>query len=245
MAAAGHASEARADVASGFAASGLGIGGALVLTDLGFLAYDAIVVEDDNEPIEGVMIAQTAVWAPQMAVTNALMIWGQIDREHGALFTLAGLVPAAFTTGMTTFGAWSLANQSVDVASRFGVSFMIGANFALTAGAVTSAFVHDHVASPYLAIPEIVIGSVQAVPSFVQAARDPDHRAAWLGLGAWSTVLAIHGAVSAGVWSTATEPAKDADDPERPPTGVSWTIAPTVYTEGARSLPGLMAAGAF
>ncbi len=239
------AAEASASPGDAFAAAGLGVG-AVGIVDVGFLAYDVLVVEDDNEPDEGAMIAQTAVWAPQMALANALIILGQVDQESGPVLTLAGLIPAVVSTGRTTFGAWALANHDVPVGPRLGVSFMVGANFVLTAGAITTAFVGDHVATPWLAIPEIAIGSAQAVPSFVQAARDPDFRAAWIGLGAWSTAIAVHGAVSVAV-SAGTRTSDDAveTDPTKKPSAPPFVVAPTVYTEGKRSLPGAVLVGAF
>lgn len=240
------ASEALAGAGDAFAVAGLGVG-AVGIVDIGFLAYDVWQIEDDNEPDEGAMIAQTAVWAPQMALANALIVVGQVDKESGPVLTLVGLVPAVFTTGMTTFGAWSLANHDVPAGPRFGVSFMIGANFVLTTGAITTAFVGHHVASPWLAIPEIAIGSAQAVPSFVQAARDPDHRAAWIGLGAWSTAIVAHGAVSAVI--SANDRTSDDDvarpDGKKKEAGLPFVVAPTVYTEGATSMPGAVVVGMF
>lgn len=233
-------------VGDAFAAAGLGVG-AVGIVDIGFLAYDVSLVGDDDEPDDGAMIAQTAVWAPQMALIDAVVVVGQVDREHGAVLTLAGLIPAVFATGMTTFGAWSLANKDVPVGPRFGVSFMVGANFVLSAGAITSAFVADHVAAPWLSIPEIAIGAAQAVPSFVQAARDPDHRAAWIGLGAWSTAILAHGTVSAVVAANAPPPDSKDEQTEKPKTASSVrpVIAPTVFFEGKRSLPGVVVVGAF
>lgn len=240
------AAESSASPGDAFAAAGIGVG-AVGIVDLGFLAYDVMVIEDDNEPNEGAMIAQTAVWAPQMALANTLIVVGQVDQEHGAIFTLAGLVPAVLSTGMTTFGAWSLANQDVPVGPRFGVSFMVGANFALTAGAITSAFVGDRAARPWLAIPEIAIGAAQAVPSFVQAARDPDHRAAWLGLALWSTAIATHGTVSAVVSANARHADDDAvaTTAKKKRSAPPVLVVPTVYPEGKRTLPGAVLFGAF
>lgn len=241
------ASDALAGPGDAFAVAGLGVG-AVGIVDVGFFAYDIWQIEDDNEPAEGAMIAQTAVWAPQMALTNALIVAGQIDQESGPVLTLVGLVPAVFSTGMTTFGAWSLANKDVPAGPRFGVSFMIGANFVLTTGAITSAFVGNHAASPWLSIPEIAVGAAQAVPSFVQAARDPDHRAAWIGLGAWSTAIVAHGAVSAVVSAntrTSDEAVSRVDPKKKEQAGLPFVVAPTVYTEGKASMPGAVLVGAF
>ncbi|MFO0612488.1 MAG: hypothetical protein U0414_07865 [Polyangiaceae bacterium] len=238
------AAEARAGAADGFAVAGLGVG-AVGIVDVGFLAYDVLELQDDNEPAEGAMIAQTAVYAPQMVLTNALLVLGQTDTENGAVFTLVGLVPAAFSAGMTSFGAWSLANHEVPVAPRLGVSFLVGANLALTTGAFTSAFTESHVATPFLAFPELVLGTAQAVPAFVQAARDPAFRGAWIGLGAWSTAIAAHGAVSVGAWATAPAKPKDSAPLAARRSTFHWMVAPTAVTDGAVASPGVQLFGAF
>lgn len=238
-------SEARADAAGAFAATGLGIGGAVALVDLGFLVYDVYIIEDTHTD-RGPMIAQTVLFSIQSAGFGALEVAGQLVKEdQQAAFTLGAMAPSIFANAMTTFSSWTLASEDLRTDYRFGVSWMIGANATLTMGAVASLFRPQHYANLYLSIPETIIGSVQGVASFVQAGRDADHRAEWIGLGAWSTVLLTHGVTSIVLAATDRPKPKADEEKKEPEKKTSWIVVPAPVTDGVNVAPGVVFTGVF
>lgn len=235
------ASDARADLGPELEGVGIGFGVAFGLADIGFLAYDIHAIVNGEEPEQDVHIARAILFMPQGLLSSMALVFGQHD-GNSRDWTWAALGPAIFGNAMATYGMWSVPTARLPMEQRFGLSFIIGADLALTAGAISSAFRGDRRATPWLAIPELVIGAATAVPCFVQTARDRTHRVEWASLGTWSSLVAVHGAVSTGLWAT--------DDDEHPPEssaaarrrgGPSWMILPAPVG-GA---PGLMAAGAF
>ncbi|MFO0618481.1 MAG: hypothetical protein U0414_38160 [Polyangiaceae bacterium] len=237
--------EARADL--GPEAEGVGIGFAVAfgLADIGFLSYDIHAMATDVEPEEEVHVARSILFAPQGALSSMVLVFSQHE-THGLEWTWGALGPAIFTNAMATYGMWSAASPRLPMEQRFGLSFLIGADLALTAGAISSAFREDHTATPYLAIPELAYGLASAVPCFIQTARDGEHRVEWASLAVWSSAIAIHGATSVGLWASgASSPNTASGRSSTASDGPSWSLAPTPLSDGRHSVPGLMASGSF
>lgn len=251
--------EARADVDEGVVVAGAIVGVGFGLADFGFLTYDIIQARDDVEPSEGAMIAGSVVTAPQFALGLLMMTFAQVDRDDaGPVVTLVALVPTAFVTGLLTFSAWSLEGSTLPLGTRLGVSMMIGANAALTIGATAASIVEPHYASPFLAVPELLVGAAQAAPSFVQAVRDPSHFGSWMALGIWSSAISVHGALSLVAdayrigqpkYEGRATPTVARSSPPRA-TAPSWSFAPAMIrppwsTDERGDAPGIVAAGTF
>lgn len=241
------AREARAGL--GPEAEGVGIGFAVAfgLADIGFLSHDVHAMVTGVEPTEGVHTGRSIFFMPQGALSSMVLVFGQ-HASNSLEWTWGALGPAIFTNAMTTYGMWSWASTELPIEQRFGLSFLVGADLALTAGAISSAFRADHTATPYLAIPELAYGVGSAVPCFVQTALDAEHRVEWATLGVWSSVIAIHGAVSTGLWASGANQASANGASGRSSSassGPSWTLTPTPLSDGRHSMPGLMAAGRF
>lgn len=243
--------DARADVPEGVVVA-LGILGVTFgLGDIAFVAYDGVQAYDGVEPSEGVMIAQALVTGPQIAAGATLMAFGQIEVEDNWPITLVTIVPATFVNGLFIFSAWSADGSSIPVAPRLGVSMMIGADLTLTMGAVFSAIVKPHYAALALAVPEMLIGTAQAIPSFVQAARDPGHFAGWFALGSWSAALSVHGALSAAAYASGIgRPKYESATPRKPGELPTWTFAPAMLkapwsTGSEPGAPGVVVGGRF
>lgn len=217
---------ARADDADAFAASMAGSATlALFVVDVGFLGYD-LSVSQDSHADSGVMTAQTIVAAPQAILLDALFAYGQVDDDDSAAFTLGAMVPAMWMNSMTTFGAWTLSSEELPGSDRLAASFLIGSSATFTTGAVTSLFRDDHLATPYLSIPEIAVQGAEAFGCFAWGAGDGAHRAEWLALGAWSTLLTAHGVVSVVGWAQGPGRAADAKrEASRAPGTAPWSLA--------------------
>jgi hypothetical protein len=170
--------------------------------DVAFTAYDASHAVDRVEPDFGWMVAQTAVVSPQTILGGVPMVLSQLD-DHGQEALLYGIpfLPASiWANAMATFSVWSMANPSVEVDARFGVSWMIGANLTFSTGAVASAFSDCRCTKPWFAVPTVLAGTGETIGSIYQAVNDEPHRNAWIGMAAWSGVLTLHGAGSLISW---------------------------------------------
>lgn len=249
--------EARADVDEGIVVAGAIVGVTFGLADFGLLTYDLIQARDEVEPSEGAMIAQSVVTAPQVAAGLLLMTFAQVDRDDaGPVVTLVALAPTAYVTGLLVFSTWSLEGSTLPLGTRVGVSMMVGANTALTIGALAASIAEPHYAGPFLAVPEVIVGAAQAAPSFVQAVRDPAHFGSWMSLGLWSSAISVHGALS--LVADAYRIGKPKYDEGRatptvarsPLSPASWSFAPALIrppwrTDGRGDAPGVVAGGTF
>lgn len=162
--------------------------------NVAFTAYDASHAANGEEPDFGWMVAQTAVTSPQAALAGVPMVLSQLEGEgqSAAIFGLPLLPASVWGNQMATFAVWSMADQSVDVGSRYGVSWMIAANLTFSTGAIASAFSDCHCTKPWFAIPTLAVTTGETIGSIYQAVNDEDHRAAWIGMSAWSGVLSLH-----------------------------------------------------
>ena len=166
--------------------------------DVGFTAYNGGHVIGHVEPDAGWMIAETAVVAPQAALGNIPLVIGQLedDKDEAAILGTVFLPLAIWANQMSTFSVWSLADKSVKVGPRYGVSWLIGSNLSLTTGMITSFFSKRHYARPWMSIPELVVGGGECAGATYAAVTDKANRGPWIALSVWSGTLALHGAVS-------------------------------------------------
>lgn len=198
IAALAPARAAHADDAVPLIITGITLIGATFGWDVAFTAYDASHAVDGEEPDFAWMVAQTAVTSPQAVLGSVPMVLSQLEdrSDTAALFGVPFLPASVWANQMATFAVWSMASSSVDVGSRYGVSWMIAANLTFTTGAVASAFSDCHCTKPWFAVPTAAVAVGETIGSVYQAVNDVPHRAAWIGMSAWSGVLSLHAAGS-------------------------------------------------
>lgn len=246
--------EARAEPSDEFIVASIVAGAVFGLADTVLLSYDMVQADEQVEPEKNWMIAQTVITVPQVAVGVFMSAFAQIDddRDGAPLMTLVGLPATTLANGLFVFGVWSLEGSPLPLDARMGVSMMIGVNTTLTIEAVTATLAKPHFSRPHLAVPELLFGVAEAIPSFVQAAADRAHTKEWMGMGLWSSVLAAHGALS--LVATVGDLGRDDDyawgAPRNASSGASWAFAPAVLrppwrVDGGGQAPGIVAAGRF
>ncbi|MFO0614916.1 MAG: hypothetical protein U0414_20170 [Polyangiaceae bacterium] len=194
--------EARADDSAALVITAVALVSATFGWDVAFTAYDASHAVDEQEPDFGWMVAETAVTSPQTILGSIPIVLSQLEEKDdiAVLYGIAALPLSVWANAMATFSVWSMSNPSVEVGPRFGVSWMVGANLTLSTGAIASAFSDCRCTKPWLSIPTVLTGAGETIGSIYQAVNDKPHRAAWIGLSAWSGVLTLHGAGSLISW---------------------------------------------
>lgn len=240
--------EARAEPSDEFIVASIVVGAAFGLADTVLLSYDMVQASEEIEPDKRWMIAQTVITVPQVAVGAFMSSFAQVDddRDGAPLMTLVGLPATTLANGLLVFGVWSLDGSPLALDARMGISMLVGLNTTLTIGALTATFVKPRFSRVHLAVPELLFGAAEAIPSFVQAAADRAHTKEWMGLGLWSSVLAAHGALS--LFASAGDLGRD-DGYSTADSG-SWAFAPAVLRppwrmDGGGHSPGIVAAGQF
>ena len=223
------APEARADdgaVALGTVFTGLAV------SDIVFTIYSAIKVDENVEPNSSWMIAQTSVVGLQALFLNGLASgFAAFDKDDGL-----DLVIFPFATWLGTlsvFSTWSLIDDtgSPDVKGRFGLSTVLALNLFFS-GVAVGTLADGRPLPEYMSIPQTALMAPELLLTTIKAVTDPDGRAEWIGLAAWSGALAIHGATSLIVRGIAHE--KKA--------GSKTAMLPFIVTaEGP--IPGLTVAG--
>ncbi|MFO0611742.1 MAG: hypothetical protein U0414_04075 [Polyangiaceae bacterium] len=168
----------------------------VVLADASFTTVDGVAATKRQELGVGFSATEAIVATPQALGFALAPFFFDISRwEPGE--TLGLLIPfQAWSAALATHGFWSLAPNAVEQPGRVGVSFLVGANWALT----TTAFgcLSWGKGSPgALAALEIGFSTPEAVLAIERAVDDPDHGAEWGALSAWSLVILAHGIGSA------------------------------------------------
>ncbi len=167
----------------------------VLLTDASLTTLDLVDALQARSADRGVYAVQTIVAAPQALGFSLAPFYFDIDRWSPAE-NLALLLPAqAWSAALTTHGAWSLSRPSFDPVSRLGVSFLVGVDTAFSTTALGCAF-RDRWVPLEVGIAELSSSAVQLGLAIERGIDDPAHSAEWASLGAWSTVLATHGALS-------------------------------------------------
>jgi hypothetical protein len=182
--------------------------GVVVIADASATTIDAMDAFRGTSSERGFYAMELAIAAPQAAGFSLAPYFFHIDRWSPAENLLLLLPFQAWSTALATHGAWSLASTSLPSNARLGVSFLVGANWALTTTAIGCASWGDP--SPLeVAVTEVGVGGSEAIFSFVRAAGDETHTVEWVLLGTWSSLILAHGIVS-------LVDAPSADTDERP-----------------------------
>ncbi|NUP10496.1 MAG: hypothetical protein HOW73_30980 [Polyangiaceae bacterium] len=252
------------------------VGGAFLIgADIAFTAYTAAHISNHEQPADSWMIAQSVVAGAQTIAINAVTIYigAEDDDEEG--LELLPMLPAIWTGSLATFSTWTLATPGDEsLNARMGLSVVAATNLAFTATAIGSLTDRPYTEPYYISIPQIAFMAPECVLAGIQAARDPDGRAGWAVLSAWSGVLAVHGVyslVTRGVYGSerdypppetptaAPTPPADPTDPyyidpavpalpPPPPVEVpapAPAVVPTPIPGGASIAPGLSVIGLF
>ena len=202
----------------------------IVVVDATFTVVDFVAFADDSRSNAWV-IPQAILATPQ-----AILFGGATHHDTD--------VPVGLCIAMnqlTAFALYGLASPRVSTSALYGLSWGIGANTALTNKAVALAL-HGEFPSRAMAITELV-SSVPQIAVAGYALRTPDEfprqRAAVLALGAWSSALFVHGALSLAFYRPKPEP-KAAPTPQH-----TWRLTPGVVSSDLAFAPGLVALGQF
>lgn len=249
--------EARAGDGGIIAVASVGVLGFLA-ADISFAAHDIDAAVHNNLLRDEWLIGETVVAAPQTLAFNALLLGLNTTNDDSmvAIANALGILPTAGVTALTTHGIWGLADSKTDADAMAGISVLTGTNVALTMAALgraTQGKLHGRgigVFTMILAAPGVGVGIYESTFARPQ-------QGAWIGLTAWSGALFVHSAISAIVDgnerneppAAAPEPPPDATTLQRASKHgfgpVSFTIAPTVLSDGVGRMPGLVAAGVF
>jgi len=211
--------------------------GGMGAIDLSFVVRDAVLfAQDKRESYRPNDIAEVVWNAPQAVVFHGMLGALYVDEGEEAF---AGLhVPAMITSATTAHGAWSLAAPDAARSTRFLGSTAFGVNAALSTAAIAMYFDdrnhEQEIIGVYMAGLSIANGSA----SFYLSEEDPAYRTMWLGQGAWSSLLVLHGVAAAfGAF-------EEVDLSEM----ASVTLAPGSLgapIPGAPETPGMMLTGTF
>lgn len=249
--------------------AGLSVLALTVGSDVAFTAYDIGRVRDGKTPDLAWMTAQTILTVPQAVALNGVVAAAAADEDDAALALLA--VPlASWTTALATFSTWSVADERGDIAQRFGTSWLVGMNGALSSAALGAA-IDERFSSPWIAIPTVAATTPSAIYSAVRASEDAGERGTWIAMTVWSGVIGTHAIVSLFdaafsdeedeldiVYPPEPDGAPVAVPPEsddevieivpssrRPAPTPSPLVVPSPVTDGAQVVPGLVFTGRF
>jgi hypothetical protein len=244
--------------------------GGVVITDIVFATYGISVAGKGQLPSQGWAIAETVFTVPQTVAVNVLFgTFAGKDDDDDALRVLA-LVPTMGVSILTTHGIWATSTTNVRPGVLAGSSIAVGADIALSTSALSAAM-NGHLVGRPMGITAMLLTAPQvATASYLAATSAPGDRAGWIGLGAWSGALFVHGLVSTirSHGSRDPEPANEpfpappppplllpAKEPPPPPPLVpdnrpplmvpeSLRIGPTIVSDGVATAMGIGISGA-
>lgn len=250
---AGAAGEARAgDGAAIGVATTLGV---MALADLSFAVYDLKAAADNHLPRDGFVIAETILTVPQTLLFNAALLGFATSKGFESdLATFLGTIPTAGVTALTIHGIWALVEETAAPDTLAGVSVLVGTNFSLSMSALGRGFTGRLHSRP-VGVMEMVLSAPGVGVSIYESTIERPQRELWLGLAAWSGVLFVHGAISAfrGM-DKDREPEPPSPPPEEAPKlqraarffkPASFTLGPSMLSDGVTRMPGVVAAGTF
>ncbi len=166
--------------------------GSVVLTDLSFLLIatrDAIRGRSSEAGLFGVQVGVAGIQS--LGFLTAPFAFDVSRWKLGEQLLL--LLPAQVTaTTLLNHGIWSLVENPIDPASRFGVSFLIGGNTAFTAIGL-GGLLQEKWAPLGLGIAEVAHTGLAAGISIERMVNDPEHKSEWASLFAWSLLGLSHG----------------------------------------------------
>jgi hypothetical protein len=229
----------------------------LFIADVTFAVNDIVLGAKGELPSDGYAVAETIVAAPQALAFNPILMVLAEDIKDEPLSPLL-MIPTAGVTALTTHGLWTLTDDGVDPGVLPAVSSAIGANATLTLNALAAAADGELVGRP-MGIAQVILTAPSLAGGTYGAIRNPERRAEWIALSAWSGALFLHGVASA-IWDAAPDspppsspseppspPEPPPDQREKPPLLVPASIqfSPGVVTDGVATVPGILAGGRF
>ena len=105
------------------------------------------------------------------------------------------MIPAGGTSALMAHGIWGTASNTVDPGMLAGGSVVIGVNAPFTSTILSQA-VQGRLSPPGMAIAQMVTPLPQTVVTAYEIAHDPENRAGWIALTAWSGAIMLHGGLS-------------------------------------------------
>jgi hypothetical protein len=218
-------------------AHGLDDGGLLfalfvAVADATFVVGDVIAAADDSRSNVWV-IPQAVVTTPQAVALSV----GQVVDPYGPGETLAtGVVDQ-----LAAFSIYGLASPRVSTSTLYGISWGIGLDTAFSNAAIAGAL-EGQWSPRSLAVMQLV-GSVPQMLVGGYALRSPQdfprQRAAAVALGAWSSAVFVHGALSLALYRP--EPGKPGPAKKQQ----SFHLVPSLVSDNLALAPGLVAMGCF
>jgi hypothetical protein len=184
----------------------------IVITDIVFAGHGISVAGKGELPTQGWAVAETAFSIPQTAAGNLVLATVMAkERDEGALQVLT-LLPTIGVSILSTHGVWATATTNVRPGVLAGSSIAVGADVALTTGVLASAL-NGRLSGRPIGVTTMLFTAPQiAAASYLAATSPSSSRGGWIGLGAWSGALFLHGLVS-----TIYGHGGRGSDPELPP----------------------------
>jgi hypothetical protein len=230
------ARRARADGLGGFAevlVGGVVLVGAVVVAGVAFTANDAYRAGNNEPSSSGWHLGEAIYGVPVGLGFNICA--GYLGHEEGGgggttFTTFVGM----WASTLAVHGIWGQVDAS-HPRPQLGISAALGANLALTSGAIGVLSSGSRNTVPFGVLE--ILGTAPTIAVGVHALADPaiGDKPAWAALTAWSGVLFAHG-VAAFVIGVVPQPA-----PKR--ARLPFTLAPAAI--GVHRAPGLVAIGAF
>lgn len=169
--------------------------GVVGLADGTFTVLSGLAAVQDRELDKGVYIGQSVVAAPQALGFSMAPFFFDIVKWKPVENVLLLLPAQIWSSSLMTHGLWSSLSTAIEPLPRFGVSAMIGANWAFTADAFGCLYWTRW--NPIeIGIPQTILMSAEVSLSIERMVNDPDHRGEWAGLLAWSAIMGAHGVAS-------------------------------------------------
>lgn len=209
----------------------------VVVADTSFAVADFVAAANDSR--SNVWVIPQAVLATPQAVALSV---GQVVEPYEA--------PGVFFTGvidqLAAFSIYGLASPHVSTSTLYGISWGIGFDTAFTNDAIGRA-VAGEFAPRSVAIMQLVASAPQiALGAYaLRSPRDfPRQREAAIALGAWSSALFVHGALSLALYRPKPEPGAE-PKPDAKQKQQSFHLVPSLVSADLALAPGLVAVGRF
>lgn len=252
------AGEARADDTEFKVLAGALVG--FAAADITFAVHDLDAAGKNRLDRDGWLIAETVVSVPQTLVFNSFLLAMNTDpdTDFGDIATVLGVLPTAGVTALSIHGIWGLTEDRPPADAHAGVSVLAGMNFTLSMAAIgraTGGSFHTR----GIGVLELVLAAPGLAVGIYESTFERPQQGAWIGLTAWSGGLVAHGVLSAIIDGRIRSSDPAPENPGLPPVDArkaasrahgpfglaTFSMAPTVLSNGATQVPGVTAVGTF